>query len=75
MHERIFAVWVLVAAILPSFSVSQAQPEPNWVTPAWMKSSLALSIKPNKSLSAFSSSPGILLLAFGFIHFQKWVWL
>ena len=46
---------VLVADSLPSLRVSQAQPEPNWVTPAWIRSSLALSTEPNPSLSAFSS--------------------
>src|SRR5271157_6539964 len=67
--------WVLVACTLPSFRVSQHQPEPNWVTPAWTRSSLALSTEPNESLSAFSTSPGILPPPPGFIQRQKCRWL
>jgi hypothetical protein len=62
-------------ASLPSLTASQAQPEPNWVTPAWMKSSLNLSTLPSSSEILRSSAPGIEPPPFGFIHCQKWMWL
>ena len=59
-------------ASLPSLTAIQHQPEPNWVTPAWMKSSFILATPPRSlSILAFSL-PGILSPPpFGFIHFQK----
>src|SRR3979409_538290 len=69
-----FAVFMMV--ILPSLTASQHQPEPNWVTPAWMKSSFILATEPRSASIFFASLPGSLLPPpFGFIHFQKWVWL
>ena len=35
---------------LPSLTASQAQPEPNWPTPAWTKSSFNLSTEPRSSI-------------------------
>ena len=44
---------VLVTVILPSLTASQAQPEPNWVTPAWMKSSFILATEPRSAIDLF----------------------
>ncbi len=66
---------VLETAILPPLTSSQAQPEPNWPTPAATKSSFIFSTEPKESMIAFSSAPGIAPPPLGFIHFQKWRWL
>src|SRR5437764_2986211 len=67
---------VLDTMILPSFTASQHQPEPNWVTPAWMKSSFILATEPRSATIFFSRFPGILSPPPpGFIHFQKCRWL
>src|SRR5258708_10167800 len=67
---------VFITVILPSLTASQHQPEPNCVTPAWMKSSFIFATEPRSATTFFSSAPGILSPPpFGFIHFQKCVWL
>ena len=67
---------VFITVILPSLTASQHQPEPNWVTPAWMKSSFILATEPRSATIFFSRLPGILSPPPpGFIHFQKWRWL
>jgi hypothetical protein len=52
-------------AILPTLTASHVHPNPNCVTPAWMKSSFIFATEP----IFFSRLPGILSPPpFGFIH-------
>ena len=61
-------------SILPNLTASQHQPEPNWVMPAWMKSSFIFATDPKSATICFSRLPGMRSPPPpGFIHFQKWM--
>ena len=67
---------VLSIVSLPSLTAIQHQPEPNWPTPAAMKSAFALARPPRSFSTAAASLPGSLSPPPPFfIHFQKWLWL
>src|ERR1035437_8833893 len=42
---------------LPSLTASQHQPEPNWVTPAWVRSSLTFASGPAPAIIVFGLDP------------------
>ena len=62
---------VFITSILPNLTASQHQPDPNCVTPAWMKSSFIFATDPRSATICFSRLPGIRPPPPGFIHFQK----